>query len=1653
VLSTILSMLSTQNRKVFLEVQAFFQAQVKQNPAYIPEFDELVSNFEAFVRNHFERVLIVVDALDECSERDCLAYALKHIYRNCTNVQILVTSRNEIDIARTFEEFPQSSIKEHDVALDIEKFVKAEISTRIRTKKLKLRDEQLADTIAESLVEGAKGMFQWVKCQIEHLCKLRNDKAIRRALKDLPKTLHDTYIRILEGIQEQSEDDIQTVQRVLRWLVRSARNMSLDELAECISIDPIGEETRMEFDAVTTDPEDVLEICGSLVSVSVDNYVSIAHYSAKEFLVSEDLKKRMPNFWVGGYEVESALATVCLKYLCYDDFAGGTLTGNDETVAKLEEYKALKYASHYWATHAFRSKKDGHQTESVVDLTMRLFGAKDEEGHKNFEQWKQIYYFKSSARSNLIPRSAMNPLSFASCFGLTESVQQLLRAGAPADCSVNLRLAASQGHIDVVKTFLSTVSSCSLPNSHTAFYAAAAQGHVEIVQLLLDEVITDINVRAGKDGTALQAAALEGRYEIVSLLLDRGADAKFPCKRWGTPLAAAAEKGHFRTVEVLLDHGVNPNGRGGWCCFPLISAVMGKNAAIIDLLLQRGANVNAQGGCHGCALMAAASKGMVDLVSKLVDFGAKVNDEDDKGSDALYAACTAGHLDVVNLLLQLGADVNAKGGKHRNALNAASAEGKVEIVKRLIEVGADIQVLDEHVGNALQLAAWKGHDDIVRIISDAGVDVNESGGQRGSALVAAATRGHDATIRLLFELGVKQGDTQEMVDALVFAAHEGHQSTAELLLGSGLTVEGPSYVSSMANPSPRTALEAATRKGHIDIVKLLIAHGTDVNSFNEGSSLGSPLLAAIDTAKPCIATINILLDAGADPNLPVESTEPSYGYPLPAAVITGNLEIVKLLIARGAKINEVHGLYFTAMQFAAGQENPIILDYFLSNGGDVNLAMVPGANYPITPLQQAAHDGQEANVRKLISLGAELSVDNEEACYKNALQAASAQGHVEVVRTLVELGCDVNEIGGYYGTSLIAAARFNHSEVVELLIDADAQVNIGNVGAEPMNALIAATLSEEDTNVIPLLIQKGADPNMKGGGLFQYPLHAAAEKNLEETVRHLIENGADVNATGGRYMTALQAAALHSHSEVMQILLENSANPCIIGGQYGTALTAAYTGGWVDAISILYKYGADNSLIGGCRTYHSAMGAAIEGSCQGLIGFMVNHCGYNLNLPYGKYGAALQHAIANERGNAVIDLFLRNGADVNNQGGHFGTPLTAAVYRGDKFAQEALFEHGADPTMEGNGRYINAMYGVVDRDKSQFGKFDVTLLEMLHSKGCDIHGRDDLHGTLIQRAAFNRKFNVVKKLVQWGVDPDAFPSSKYGSALQAAATSGHSQMLRYLVRKQINVNCKGGRLGNPLSAAVISCSTEDIEILLKKGADPNQRGGRYGYPLQAAALLGRVDVILLLLRYGSAINAVGGRYGTALQAAVVSGSLDAVKLLIEQAADPDIEAGMYRTALHAAALERCVDILGYLIDAGALITPIDRQRLVHQTAADLDAAEELLKDKEEVEDEVNDEEVDEEEEEVDEENEDKDDDDDEEENDSDEFNPLPWNVTSIPGFDELYAPAQITAEVVQRHISVDEEVLSDSVSDEESAIEKFLELTTVFEVVLVDVFE
>lgn len=1586
-LATLLASLAKQNRAVFDAVEKFFLQQYKTTSVFTAEFDELRTHFCSFITGHFESVIIVVDALDEAGPAnwDCLAHAFVSLRQQCGLIKILVTSRNELPISRAFEELPRASIEESDIASDIRGYIMAELTAKISQRRLKLRSPDLEHKIREQLVQRSKGMFQWAKCQIEALCRLRNDKAIEAALENLPKTLHDTYLRILQRVEDDRPEDVDVVRNMLRWLVRGVRDMTLDELAEAVAIDPNDDATSMDFSAVDTDPEDILEVLGSLVTVSTDNYVSLAHYSVKEFLVSEDMMKHKPLFWIGHNEVEAQLASVCLTYLCYDDFAETKLPEVEHLEERLAEFKLYRYAAQAWAIHANRSEKEQRQPEEVVDLTMRLLHLRDD-GYANFNSWVECYQhcnFDKQTRKRVA-----RPMFVAAFFGLTEVATALLEettnSREVADCLV---VAAANGHAGVVQGFLEHSSAHPENNQDNdegqsngdvesldqqsvepqnrlqyqlqdqlpkALYAAAAKGHAPVVSLLLSHG-APINNRGGRDGTPLQAASLEGRWEVVKMLLENGANHSEANKRYGTPLSAAAEKAHQRTCDILLKHGANPNQSGGWYSLPLVAAIVGQNINIVRQLIDAGADLNRIAcGRYGGPLPAAAAFGMNDLIKELVDRGARVNDDDDKASDALYAASLAGHVSTVDLLLKLGADVNAKGGRHRNALGVASAEGHLGIVEKLIDAGADLGFFDEHWGNAIHAAAEGGHVAVVEELADQGMNFHVETNGKGSALAVASAHGRDSVVETLLRLSAYySGDTSEMTAALVAASAKGNCSTIELLVQHGANVNRLN-VSSQTNHSK--PLQAAAAKGQITAAKSLLALGADVTGVDEGW-YGTALMAAVNAASDVQDLVTMILEAGADSNQISPSTSNFHGTPLAYAAKKNDAETTSILLAHGADANIVGASFRSPLMSAVLEDHDSMVDILMAHGADVNLIAEPlnlrgsiekgMGDGTISALQTAAWFGQTDLVRKLFDLGAKLSVPNVDAQFTSALQAAAYRGHEDTVQALLELGSDPNERGSYFGSALQAASYRGETDVARILLDAGAIANEIDVG-HFHSALLAACRDPDHDNVdlVKMLVERGADVRQKQKGPYPHVLQAVTEyisgEPAHSLIQFLVDKGADVNAAGGRYGTALQAAARHGQEDIVSLLLEKGADPNIVGGFYRTPLQAAYFHGYYTVIWKLYDHGARNDIVGGSRA-GSAIGQGIYskswdgedgGCCSTLLNQAYSRHSLDPNLEYGYYGNALQHAVMTRDMYDVLTI-IRAGADINAIGGRFGTSLAAAAWNEDKETVDELLLQGADISI-GNYRYPNAAFGAIRGNNKD-------ALKLFIEKGVDVKTPSGRFGTTAQCAALLPRLSILRMVLHAGAEINTHASGLHGSPLQAALSTGNEQMVRYLIHRNADVRAKGGKFGGVMNTAVLTCGANIVELLVKKGADVNERGRVYGSPLQAAVCARRFDNVLVLLRHGADVNLCGGRYKTALQAACVGGQDLTVKLLIERGADPNIAGGRYSTALTAAAYYGGEKMARYLMEeAGAKWALVDRKRLSHIRSEWLDTVDETL---------------------------------------------------------------------------------------------------------------
>lgn len=120
--------------------------------------DEKISLTKQFCFR-FDKVFMVVDALDECTDRAGFASGLQRFLGENSNVKILLTSRHEMDLERLI-----TPVASHRLALkeymksDIKKYLQAEIETRLQQGTLKLRQKGLVSDIVAKIEEKADGM-------------------------------------------------------------------------------------------------------------------------------------------------------------------------------------------------------------------------------------------------------------------------------------------------------------------------------------------------------------------------------------------------------------------------------------------------------------------------------------------------------------------------------------------------------------------------------------------------------------------------------------------------------------------------------------------------------------------------------------------------------------------------------------------------------------------------------------------------------------------------------------------------------------------------------------------------------------------------------------------------------------------------------------------------------------------------------------------------------------------------------------------------------------------------------------------------------------------------------------------------------------------------------------------------------------------------------------------------------------------------------------------------------------------------------------------------------------------------------------------------------------------------------------------------------
>jgi ankyrin repeat protein len=275
-----------------------------------------------------------------------------------------------------------------------------------------------------------------------------------------------------------------------------------------------------------------------------------------------------------------------------------------------------------------------------------------------------------------------------------------------------------------------------------------------------------------------------------------------------------------------------------------------------------------------------------------------------------------------------------------------------------------------------------------------------------------------------------------------------------------------------------TPLMAASAKGHLDVVRTLLAGGAQVNarSANGGTAL-------LDAARPGHLTIvNVLLTAGADVNAGNTHRETA----LQAAAGGGHLRVVETLLAAGAKVNTRNRESQNALSMAAGGGHLEVVKALVAAKADPE-ACTPHHGGCQTPLLVAlwnstarvitfagsrsgeGHPGARYLDVAHVLLGAGANVHakspNRSTPLRLAVQGHSLE-HRAMVKALIFAGADVNEVSAPspagngvssnlraldpvpHGTALEIASDRGDADMVRVLLGAGARVDVGRPGGK-----------------------------------------------------------------------------------------------------------------------------------------------------------------------------------------------------------------------------------------------------------------------------------------------------------------------------------------------------------------------------------------------------------------------------------------------------------------------------------------------------------------------------------------------------------------------------------------------------------------------------
>ncbi|KAF7260928.1 hypothetical protein EG68_03266 [Paragonimus skrjabini miyazakii] len=437
-------------------------------------------------------------------------------------------------------------------------------------------------------------------------------------------------------------------------------------------------------------------------------------------------------------------------------------------------------------------------------------------------------------------------------------------------------------------------------NGWTALHYASVRGNEIATKQLLQEPNIDFEIPDRDGMRPLHWAALRNEMDIVTQLLIAKANLYARTKQGNLPMHFACATGNLKLIQLLISVTDDTDNAG---C-PLQLALTNQDGEL--------------------PIHWAAANGRTEVVKYCLEHFVDPNLTPATGETCLHVAARVGCLSTVKLLLSNNVNIDTEDMLLQTALHKAAELNNVEVVQLLLEGGADMENQDYNAYTPLLLAACKGHVQVVRILIDAGADLFAQ------------------------ELNSK--------GIVYLCAEENQTEVLELIMNQAQA----NHLVETPNINSNFPLHVAAKKGHIEVVKLLVKHGANVTAKNEKERTALHYAAKYGQYKICRLLLKMI------PSL-VSEFDDDGNLAIHLAASRGHRDVTELLLASGAPIDARNTLRMTPLDWA------------------------------IPPLHLACKYGHVSTVKILISWGADpayrLNVDeNIPNCGPNALDIAIDNG-------------------------------------------------------------------------------------------------------------------------------------------------------------------------------------------------------------------------------------------------------------------------------------------------------------------------------------------------------------------------------------------------------------------------------------------------------------------------------------------------------------------------------------------------------------------------------------------------------------------------------------------------------------------------------------